>query len=202
MPRSSFGQLGSPAVRRVPYPVSGAPRVPYRVSGTSGGKAWNGQGWHGGYPDGHHRPYYDHGHLVYTYPFYTAGLTNWWLWPWPYFGWDSPSYDPGPAATVQPDQYSAPAQEPDAEPEARPGYEPYQQAPSVAPDPEPALTIVYKDGHSQEIHNYAMTRTSLLLLDEASTGRTPEISLDEINLAATEQVNRAAGVNFRVPVRN
>jgi len=104
---------------------------------------------------------------------------------------------------VQPDQYSAPTQEPEAESEARPAYQPYQpEAPPAVPSAEPALTVIYKDGHSQEVHNYAVTRTSLLLLDEASTGRTPEISLDEINLAATEQVNRASGVNFKVPVRN
>ena len=45
------------------------------------------------------------------------------------------------------------------------------EEPAPPPPAEPALTIVYKDGHSQEVHNYAVTRTSLLLLlDEASTG--------------------------------
>jgi hypothetical protein len=201
--RPSFGQLGSPAVRRVPYPLPGAPRAPYPVSGTSGGKTWNGQGWHDGSHNGHnsYRPYYYHGHLVYSWPYYTAGLGNWWLSPWPFSIWDSPGYNDEPQGVVQPDQSYAP--EPEPEPETRPAYQSYQpDEPAPPQTAEPALTIVYKDGHSQEIHNYAVTRTSLLLLDEASTGHTPEISLEEINLLATEQVNRAAGVNFKVPARN
>jgi hypothetical protein len=201
--RSSFGQLGYPTVRRVPYPISGTPRAPYPVSGGPTGKSWNGQGWHDGSHNGHnsYRPYYYHGHLFNSWPYYTTGIGNWWLWPWPFSNWDSPSYDDEPQAVAQPDQSYAP--EPEPEPETRPAYQSYQpDEPAPPPPGEPALTLVYKDGHSQEIHNYAVTRTSLLLLDEASTGRTPEISLDEINLLATERVNRAAGVNFKVPARN
>ena len=199
----------SPALRRGPY------------SGTPMGRTRNGQSWHGGDRDGHHhnRPYYYNGNLVYSWPSYSAGLGNWWLWP-PYFGnWDSSGYDPEPEANVTQDQSYAPAPEPESEERsAYQPYQPYQAYPyqaypyqayvpyqAVVPyavTEEPTLTIVYKDGHSQQIRNYAMTRTSLLLLDEASTGRAPEISLDAINIAATEQVNRAAGVNFEVPARN
>ena len=67
---------------------------------------------------------------------------------------------------------------------------------------EPAVTIIYKDGHSQQIHNYAITRSSLLMMDNASAGYSPQIPLEQINLPATEQANRAAGVDFRLPVSN
>lgn len=186
------------------------------------GKSWNGQGWHGGNHDSHHgyHPYYYHNYLYYPYyPYVWPYYGNWGLWPWGFSDWDSPSYDTQPQAAVQPDQSYAPAADPEPEPEARPMYQPYQLEaqpavpgqgvppltilyPAAPEQVEPPLTIVYKDGHSQQVRNYALTRTSLLLLDEASIGRTPEIPLDEINLAVTEQINRAAGINFRVPVTN
>jgi len=195
--RSPFGQLNAPAVRRGPYP------------GVADGRTSGGRSWHGGHSDGH-RPDY-HSHSRFTYSINTVPYYPYYAWPWyggwPYFGnWDSSSYDSDSdtgAVTAQPyaEPESAPAEE---EAEARPAYQPYQAevATYAAPGPEPALTIVYKDGRSQQVHNYALTQSTLLLLDDASSGRTEQVSLQEIDLPATEQANRAAGVDFRVPVRN
>lgn len=199
-PRSPFGQLSIPAVRRAPYPGAanrGSTNQPY----------------HSGYPDGHGRDHDGHNHYrssyyrsvsvyswPYGWPYYSGGYWPWW----PYFGnWDSgddySSYSTAAPAQNQ-DPYYAP--DPAQQDTVRPAYPP-EIAASVAPAvPEPAVTIIYKDGHSQQIHNYALTRNKLLMLDEASSGLAPQISLDEINLPATEQVNRAAGVDFRLPISN
>ena len=68
------------------------------------------------------------------------------------------------------------------------------------PLPLAALTLIFKDGHSQQIHNYAMTRTKIYVLDDAAAGRTLEIPLNTIDLQATEETNRQAGVDFSIPV--
>ncbi len=94
----------------------------------------------------------------------------------------------------------------DYEPESAP-YEPQQQAQDVPPPPpgpvEPLpqapVTLVFKDGHSLQVRNYAVTKTTLYVLDDAASGRRPEISLDQIDVSATERANRAAGVDFDVP---
>jgi len=189
--RSPFGQLSAPAMRQGSYPQGADNRR-----------------WGGGYPGRRYpyRPPYGRTIAIYSSPFYPYYSVPW-FGAWPYIGnWsdfdDTYTADTG-AAT---DQSYAPAYapespEPEEEAEARPAYQPYQTV-SAPPSPEPALTIVFKDGHSQQIHNYALTQTSLMLLDEASTGRTPQIPLDEINLAVTEQVNRAAGVSFSLPLKN
>jgi len=59
-----------------------------------------------------------------------------------------------------------------------------------------AITLVFKDGRAPEkIHNYALTRTTLYVTD----GRSQVIPVAALDLAATEQANRAAGVNFQLP---
>jgi hypothetical protein len=69
----------------------------------------------------------------------------------------------------------------------------------VEPLPQAAVTIVFKDGHSQQIHNYAMTKTTIYVLDDAASGRRPAIALDQIDVSATERTNRQAGVDFAIP---
>jgi hypothetical protein len=60
-----------------------------------------------------------------------------------------------------------------------------------------AVTLMFKDGRAPEkIHNYALTRTTLFVTD----GRRQEIPVASLDLAATEKVNRAAGVRFELPV--
>jgi len=203
--RSPFGQLSIPNVRRAPYPggTRGWTNQPTRQSNNQ----WHNGDHNGGHDDHHHyRPPYYGGVGLYTWPYSYA---SWSYWPWwPYFGnWDS-NYDYPSDTTAAPaqypdqnsDQYYAP--EPSQQDNSRPAYQPEIAASAVPAYPEPAVTIVYKDGHSQQIHNYALTRTTLLMLDNASSGLSPQIPLDQVNLPATEQINRAAGVDFRVPISN
>ena len=60
-----------------------------------------------------------------------------------------------------------------------------------------AVTLVFKDGRAPEtIHNYALTRTTLYVTD----GKRQVIPVASLDLAATERANRAAGVDFELPV--
>ncbi len=69
-------------------------------------------------------------------------------------------------------------------------------AAAVQDDSSP-VTLVFKDGRPREtIHNYALTRTTLYVAD----ARHQEIPVAALDMAATERVNRAAGVSFELPV--
>jgi len=62
--------------------------------------------------------------------------------------------------------------------------------------PQQAVTVVFNDGRpSEQIHNYLITPTTLTVLDQ----KYREIPLDQINVTATQQTNRADGIDFRVP---
>lgn len=86
-----------------------------------------------------------------------------------------PQYRPSP-------QYYAPP--------AQPG------AVSAAPAREQIVTVIFNDGRPPvKIHNYLLTPSTLTVLDPSYR----EIPLNQVNLPATEQANRAAGVEFGVP---
>jgi hypothetical protein len=80
---------------------------------------------------------------------------------------------------------------------------PYQAPPALsrpaaasAPLTMEAVTLVFKDGRPAEhIHNYILTRTTLLILDEHHR----DIPVDELDLAATQKANRDSGVDFHLP---
>jgi hypothetical protein len=60
-----------------------------------------------------------------------------------------------------------------------------------------AVTLIFKDGRAPEkIYNYALTRTTLYVTD----AKRQEIPVAALDLAATEKVNRTAGVRFQLPV--
>jgi hypothetical protein len=87
-----------------------------------------------------------------------------------------------------------------APPAFRPPYQgPVEVAPVPAPvHPQPATTLVFKDGRpSTQVHNYALTATTLYALDGESR---QEIPLSLLDVPATVAANRAAGVDFALPV--
>jgi hypothetical protein len=71
-------------------------------------------------------------------------------------------------------------------------------APAFAPSlPELPLTVIFKGGRSPaKIQNYMMTARMLIDLDSQHYEQIP---LDQIDAAATERVNSAAGVVFQIP---
>jgi hypothetical protein len=116
--------------------------------------------------------------------------------------YDSPSnYDPGYSDPGAQANYPAqgyagpPYPEPSAPGDAyRPAYG--RAVPAPAPEIADAVTLVFNDGRpSQQIHNYLLTRTTLYVRDQQRR----EIPVDEIDLSATERLNRLAGVEFQLP---
>jgi hypothetical protein len=81
-------------------------------------------------------------------------------------------------------------------------YPPPPPADQSAPEPvapEPALTLVFNDGHQETIHNYVLTGSSILVLDDAASGRQKRIPLASLDLAATQQAAQQAGLDFTPP---
>ena len=77
----------------------------------------------------------------------------------------------------------------------RPAY-PGPAAASPAPPEEP-LTLIFKDGRApQTMRNYVMNPKELTDMDPQHFQRIP---LDQIDIAATVQINHAHGVDFEVP---
>ena len=108
-----------------------------------------------------------------------------------------------------PDSYeSGPPQQGEYRPPYGPPVSDYAPPPPAAGAPavsstvlesEPALTLIFKDGHQQSIRNYALTGDAVIVLDKAATGRQERIPLAELNLRATEQAAQTAGLDFAPP---
>jgi len=56
--------------------------------------------------------------------------------------------------------------------------------------------LIFRDGHRQEIQNYAIVGQTLWIFDEHNSTRMP---LSELDLTATQNVNRQRGIRFAVP---
>jgi hypothetical protein len=96
--------------------------------------------------------------------------------------------DPQPG---YPDQSSSPYQ-------PRPPYQPTPDtSQSSAPLPQQAITLVFRDGRpSEQIYNFMLSRDKITIYDQHPR----EIAISQLDLAATEQANRQAGVDFRLPI--
>jgi len=99
----------------------------------------------------------------------------------PYYNGYDPQSDPQFAG---PD-YGEQAQQP------RPYYQP--SAPAL---PQEAVTLVFKDGRpSEQIHNYLLSRDKISIWDQHPR----EVPLNQLDLDATEKINRDAGIDFNLP---
>ncbi len=82
-------------------------------------------------------------------------------------------------------------------------YESHASTPKPSTGPvtdgldHPEVTLVFNDGRAPEkVRNYAITRTTLFVMDST---RQRQIPLTALNLPATIEQNRTAGVEFTVP---
>jgi hypothetical protein len=76
----------------------------------------------------------------------------------------------------------------------------------VAPDPpdppaspvasQPNTILVFKDGHKQEVSNYAIVGTNLF---DLTPGHRLKISLADLDVPATQKANEDQGVDFTLP---
>ncbi len=189
--------------------------------GGSWGGGYHGGVWHGSYPG--HYPHYP-GHTPYygwRYPWGYYG--GWYGYPWVSFGYGGSGWYDGdysypaqgyvaqsyPAYVyVSPDNGDASTydqqQEIDrlnnevdhlrAEREAGTSgdYAPQPAKPEI----HASTVLVFRDGHSEEIQNYAIAGKTLWVFTEQ---RARKIPITELNLPATTKANEARGVDFRLP---
>jgi hypothetical protein len=152
------------------------------------------------------RPY--PGYVYGGYPYVYAN--SWELLPWDigypdFTGYEDDNEPPEQNNSAQPSGEDG--QQPPQEDE---GYRseyvsvPYQSpanhaATSAPASVEPQLTLIFKDGHTQEIRNYVVTPQEVIIMDDAASGRIPRISLSDLNLPATEQAAQGVGLDFSPP---
>jgi hypothetical protein len=165
---SSHNYYYGPARYRRPYPSRYGYGVPYLGLGWIAPGYLNSGYLDSGYPDSGYPGYQD----TTTYDDSQA--------PPNYAGYDNPP----------PDQ---------AQPVLAPPYPSYaqpQHAPSQPLADEDAVTLIFKDGRPPEqIHNYAMTRTTLYVRDQHHR----DIPLNQLDFDATQKANRDVGVDFQLP---
>jgi hypothetical protein len=158
-------------------------------------------------PNGNHRHEDIHHGYQYRAPypyFFGYGL------PLPYafgaenFGADSFSPDNFTPEKQETVTAAPPPPQEDSGPEfagnAPPLYRPLYQPPPVAAPVhlQPATTLIFNDGRpSKQVHNYALTANTLYALDGDTR---QEIPLSLLDVQATIDANRAAGVDFALPV--
>jgi hypothetical protein len=187
-----------PGVRYPSLPIHEGPRPP----STAAGPSHRPDDGRRGVAYRNHTPYIYTGYtwlnsFGYGFPVAYGGL--------PYAGQDDAGGGP-PPSPQQADYVDQPPADHAPEP---PGPEVASNAPSTfrpayqgqavdAPvNPQPATTLIFKDGRPPvQVHNYALTANTLYALDGDSRR---EIPLSLLNVQATVEANRAAGVDFALP---
>jgi hypothetical protein len=70
-------------------------------------------------------------------------------------------------------------------------------SPAPQPPPEPTI-LIFKDGHKQELGNYAIVGATLF---DLTPGHARKIALADLDLDATRKQNEDRGVIFQLPVQ-
>jgi len=61
---------------------------------------------------------------------------------------------------------------------------------------QPATILIFRDGHKQEVGNYAIVGNSLF---DLTPGRRQKIALEDLDLPATQKANDDLGIDFKLP---
>jgi hypothetical protein len=91
--------------------------------------------------------------------------------------------------------YSTP-QPPPEQQDSRTSMGPTTEPPPQPVEDQPRTVLVFKDGHQQEISNYAIVGGTLYDLSE---GRSRKVALAQIDLQATAKLNDSRGIDFELP---
>ncbi len=180
---------------------------------------------HGAYWGGGYRGGYGHGYRYYPgrYPYgwgYRGYGYGWYGYPWFSLGWYgglgwSDAYYSYPAASYPvyvypPDDNTSidykQQQEIDRLNDEVARLRAEQQSGAAAkPVPQPPeaqirgdTVLVFRDGHSEEIENYAIIGKTLWVFTEQRARKVP---IAELNVPATTKANEARGIDFRVPTQ-
>jgi len=205
---------------------SGAYRAPYSYSGYRGYSngyrypyAWGGRGY--GYGWGWRGYPYRWG-WGWGYPWWGWGWGSaWWPgwgWGWDWGAWDNsfdyPSdnyaasnyqaqnYQAQPYVYATPDNgYSPDSQTQDEISSLRSEVDQLRaqqesSAQSKSAQIHAATVLVYRDGHTEEVENYAVVGQTIWIFNESHARKVP---LSDLNLAATKRDNEDRGIEFVVP---
>jgi hypothetical protein len=158
-------------------------------------------------------PYYPY----YTYPYYGAygypgnyGYAGYWGGYYPLYWDSSSSYETGRDVYYQQNlevqqqlqqqvnELGNEVEQLRAEQQARlaPPAPPPAPRPTAPPKPAQPTTLVFRDGKSEQVQNYAIVGHTLWVFSEQ---RARKIPLDQLDLATTQQVNEDQGVDFAGP---
>lgn len=113
----------------------------------------------------------------------------------------SANQDTGPVYYDNGGNNGAPQDQQPQEPPRWPSIGPYApssvpSAGAAEPSAEQAVTLVFKDGRPpQQVHNYVLTQSAIFVGD----ARGKSIPLDQLDMDATVEANRNAGVDFQLP---
>jgi hypothetical protein len=70
-------------------------------------------------------------------------------------------------------------------------------APESPPEPaQPDTVLIFKDGHKQQVSNYAIVGANLF---DLSNGRRQKIAISDLDVDATQKANEDQGIDFRLP---
>lgn len=115
---------------------------------------------------------------------------------WDFGFYDDSGYTSAPPASYPGEDDSAPTPPDRAESAPPPSFRPSYQQPQPDPKDQTGVTLIFKDGRpSEQIRNYLLTRTTLYVQEK----RLRQIPVDQLDLAATEKVNKDADVDFQLP---
>ena len=168
------------------------------------GNGWHGNGWYGGrYP---YRPW-GWGYGWGGYPYWGWGV-GWGFYPgWGWYG-DSGGYESNAYVDQYPPDAYAPTYPsvvylaPDGSVSAQ-SPPPVDQQQSARTSTPPKMTevpdgtvLVYRDGHSETVENYAIVGKTVWVFTES---RARKIPLSALDIPATERDNQNRGSDFVVP---
>jgi hypothetical protein len=134
-------------------------------------------------------PYYE-GYAPYAYPYY----------------YDGEDYSASADSQAPSDDYRDDYRENDDHQVLDQDYRaesslPKEQSSERSPEPvanQPSTLLIFKDGHQQEISNYAIVGSTLY---DLSDGRSKKVQLAELDLSATVKENDERGVEFQLPAQ-
>jgi hypothetical protein len=135
------------------------------------------------------------------YPYLWGGVDpNWWSDNGSDNGYDpSQAYNYDNGLANQMDQQGVPPMRPAPEPDNNPNYSsqsaPQQHQPERTEISTPTV-LVFRDQHREEVGNYAIVGETLWTF---APQKTRKISLDQIDIPATQKANDERGVDFRIP---
>lgn len=172
-----------------PTPGVHASATAFPQHGFSGGFGHN-RGFGNGFGDRGFRRHFYPGYGYYYWPYY-----GYYGWAYPYDYYSSDAYQ-----EPYPQQPTVVVVDP------KPGDDRYgdhsfdssqqAKAPPAAPEEQEPTLLVFRDGHQQEIRNYAIV--GQMLWDFGAKG-THKIPLSDLDLDSTRKLNDERGVDFVLP---